>query len=447
VGVPTALIVEDDRPHLEALAKLLESEGFEVVGSDTLAQGRVLLGERSFDLVLSDLRLPDGTALELLPILDERPGTDLVLVTGRGSVDSAVEAFRGGVIDYLTKPVDVSRLREILAHTRRVGRLRGQVSALRGELRELGRFGRLVGNSVVMNEVYDQILKVAPTDSTVLITGETGTGKEYVAATLHDLSPRSEGPFCPLNCGAIAPNLIESELFGHEKGSFTGAAKRHRGVFERAHGGTLFLDEVLEMPLELQVKLLRALESREVLSIGGDQPTRVDVRVVAATNEDPRAAVEAGRLREDLLYRLLVFPLHLPPLRQRGDDILILADHFLSRLNRESGTCKLLTRPAQERLRMHAWPGNVRELRHAIERAFILCEDRIGPESLPLDVSSAPEKENDDLGIRVGMSVVEAERILTLATLDHLGEKKKTAEVLGISLKTLYNRLKSYQEP
>jgi DNA-binding NtrC family response regulator len=376
---------------------------------------------------------------------------DAVLVTGHATVDSAVEAFRRGAFDYLTKPVDLPRLREILAHARRSARLRDEVGALRRELRELGRFGKLVGGSPAMQKVYDQIQKVAPTDATVLITGETGTGKELVAETLHALSRRSEAPFLPLNCGAVSATLIESELFGHERGSFTGATARRDGYFERANGGTLFLDEISEMPVELQVKLLRAIETQDIQRIGADQSTRVDVRVIAATNRDPELAVAEGRLREDLLYRLNVFPIQVPPLRERGDDVDLLAAHFLALLNQRAGTRKELSRAARERLRAHAWPGNVRELKHVLERAFISSGEEIEAEWLGLGsglsagAAADPGAPVGELPIWVGMSASDAERVLTLATLERYRERRRAAEVLGISLKTLYNRLKSYQ--
>jgi two-component system response regulator AtoC len=441
-----ALIVEDDLDHREALQKLTEGEGFTVTCAASLAEARAALASGGFDLAMLDLTLPDGSALELMPHLEELPNIDVVLVTGKGSVDSAVEAFRGGALDYLTKPIDTARLRKILGQARRAAQLRGQVSGLRNQLRELGRVGAMIGSSPAMQSIYDQIAKVALTDATVLITGETGTGKEVVAATVHELSGRAAKPFCALNCGAIAANLIESELFGHERGSFTGALRRHEGVFERASGGTLFLDEITEMPIDAQVKLLRALESREVQRIGGEKPLRVDARVIAATNRDPHAAVAAGKLRQDLLYRLLVFPIALPPLRERGDDILALANHFLAKRNRESGTRKRLTRAAAERLSLHTWPGNVRELEHAIERAFIVADEEIGPESFPFAAGAfaSADAKGDALPIRVGMTMAEAERVLTLATLDRCGAKKETAERLGISLKTLYNRLREY---
>jgi DNA-binding NtrC family response regulator len=450
--MPQALVVEDDSGHRGALTELIETEGFEVAAVGTLADARRELSQRSFDLLFVDLRLPDGSALELLPEIERSPGMDAVLVTGHATVDSAVEAFRRGAFDYLTKPVDLPRLREILAHARRAARLRDEVGALRRELRELGRFGKLVGASAAMQKVYDQIQKVAPTDATVLITGETGTGKELVAETLHALSRRREAPFLPLNCGAVSATLIESELFGHERGSFTGATARRDGYFERANSGTLFLDEISEMPVELQVKLLRAIETQDIQRIGADQPIRVDVRVVAATNRDPELAVAEGRLREDLLYRLNVFPIQVPPLRERGEDVDLLATNFLARLNQRAGTRKELSRAARERLRAHAWPGNVRELKHVIERAFISGGDEIEAEWLGLGeppagpaVDAAAAAAAGELPIRVGMSAAEAERVLTLATLERYGERRRAAEVLGISLKTLYNRLKSYQ--
>ncbi len=445
--VPRALLVDDEPAHLEAMQALVERQGFETRTATSLEGARRSLEEENFDLLITDLQLPDGTSLDLLPLMEQRPAMDLVLVTGHASVDTAVRAMRGGATDYLTKPIDVRRLEKVLAHVQRAARLRGQVGALREELRGLGRFGRMIGASSPMQAVYDQVLKVARTDATVLVTGETGTGKELVAETLHELSERSDGPFVPLNCGAISPNLIESELFGHEKGSFTGATERRFGCFERADGGTLFLDEITEMSADLQVKLLRALESNTVQRVGGNDPIPVDVRVIAATNRDPHPAVADGSLREDLLYRLLVFPIHMPPLRNRDDDLDLLADYFLAHHNHRGGTHKELTRAARERLRQHSWPGNVRELRNVIERAFIMAETDVDAECISLagTAITPPTAGDENLGIRVGMSNEEVERILTLATLDHFGEKKRTAEVLGISLKTLYNRLKAYR--
>jgi DNA-binding NtrC family response regulator len=267
-----------------------------------------------------------------------------------------------------------------------------------------------------------------------------------VARTLHDLSRRRLGPFGALNCGAISPTLIESELFGHERGSFTGAQRRHKGYFERAHNGTLFLDEISEMPIELQVKLLRVLETGTVARIGGDQPVDVDVRVIAATNRDPQKVVEDGKLREDLLYRLQVFPIHMPPLRERGDDVELLANYFLTQLNERQGTQKHFIEDALERLRSHSWPGNVRELKNVVHRAFIMAEQEICPRSLPREVGGDSGAVRS-LNFQVGTSIAEVERRLIVATLEmYGGNKRKTADVLGVSLKTLYNRLNTYRE-
>jgi DNA-binding NtrC family response regulator len=306
----------------------------------------------------------------------------------------------------------------------------------------------MVGRSKPILEVYDLVARVAPTDATVLITGESGTGKELVAETLHRCSARKDAVLLPVNCGAVSPNLIESELFGHERGSFTGADRQRKGCFERATGGTLLLDEVTEMPIELQVKLLRVLETDTLVRVGGTEPVRVNVRVLAATNRDPAEAVKAGKLREDLYYRLNVFPIALPPLRERPGDIELLAEHFLAELNREGATSKTLSRAALERLRRNAWTGNVRELRNVVQRAYILADDEISAEVLPLsEETSRPSPENGQvLQIRVGTSIDRAEQRLILATLELTGgDKKKAAEMLNISLKTLYNRLNVYE--
>ena len=447
IKVARALIVEDDQPVLHALTEFVASVGFQVRTAEGLEKARSELKEDSFDVVLSDLQLPDGTALDLLKELDSPPTTDVVLITGHASVDTAVEAFRGGVVDYLTKPIDMARLQKILANVQRTAQLRGEVSELREQLREFGRFGPMVGASRPMQSVYDQILKVAPTGASVLVVGETGTGKELVAQAIHDRSPRARASFIGVNCGAISSSLIESELFGHERGSFTGATRLHQGLFEQASGGTLFLDEITEMPIELQVKLLRTLETGKIRRIGANRSIDVDVRVIAATNRDPDCAVASGNLREDLLYRLNVFPIALPPLRERGGDIGLIAAHVLKNLNRDAGTSKALRPDALEALNSYAWPGNVRELRNVIERAFILATDEIGAEMLPFaaERGSRPATAGQTFTVRVGMSIASAERSLIEATLEQTqGDKKRAARLLGISLKTLYNRLNAY---
>jgi DNA-binding NtrC family response regulator len=446
MGKAHALVVDDDPNTLEALAELVALEGFETSTAPTLEAARERIPRLGPDVVLCDLILPDGKGTELLEEYGQDSAIEIILVTGNATVDSAVEALRLGAYDYLTKPVDVKRLKTLLAGVRRTLELKREVSTLRGELRRLGRFGPLVGTSKVMQGVYDLIERVAPTAASVFLVGESGTGKELAAAAVHQLSPRRRRPFLPLNCGAVSATLIESELFGHERGSFTGASRQHKGYFERASGGTLFLDEVTEMPIELQVKLLRVLETARVVRVGGTDGVDVDVRVIAATNSEPDEAVSEGRLREDLYYRLKVFPIRLPPLRDREGDLELLALHFLDRLNELHDTKKRIVGAVFERLAEHAWPGNVRELKNVIERAFILADDEITPELLPAELEGAGAPSGPYVRVKVGASLEEAEKRLILATLDQLeGNKKVAAEVLGISLKTLYNRLNSYE--
>jgi DNA-binding NtrC family response regulator len=307
----------------------------------------------------------------------------------------------------------------------------------------LGRFGRLYGSSTVMQDVYRMIEKVAPTEATVFITGESGCGKELVARTIHERSARAHGAFVAINCGAIPQNLIEAELFGHERGAFTGANRQHRGCFERAEGGTLFLDEITEMAPEMQVRLLRVLEMGRFMRVGGDGEIRTNVRVLTATNRDALDAVRDGRLREDLMYRLAVFPIMLPPLREREGDTELLAEHFLQNLNVEGGMSKRFSRAALTTIRAYHWPGNVRELKNAVHRAFIMAEDVV---ELDLAGLACPAVEGECLRVPVGTSLAEMERQAIFATLDHCrGNKRRAAEMLGVSLKTLYNRLTAYQ--
>jgi two-component system, NtrC family, response regulator AtoC len=444
---PRALIVDDDADVLQVLAEFVEREGFAVTTAPTLAQARTELAASPRDILLVDVHLPDGNGLDLLDGLEPAARPEVVLITGHASVETAVDALRRGVVDYLTKPVDFARLRMALANLVRTLEMKGEIGTLRTELRKLGRFGPLIGASPPMQHVYDLIGRVAPTDASILITGETGTGKEVVAQTIHALSRRSKQPFVPVDCGAVSANLIESELFGHERGSFTGAERLHKGYFERAHRGTLFLDEITEMPVELQVKLLRVLETSAVSRVGGTDSIKVDVRIVAATNRRLDDAVAAGKLRQDLLYRLNVFPIELPALRERGGDVELLAEHFLGELNAAGGTAKQFTGAGRERLRKHGWPGNLRELKNSVQRAFILADEGKGIEVLPiLAEGPAAAIVSSDLVFPVGTPLDVAERQLILATLDQLGgDKRKAASTLHISVNTLYTRLKEYK--
>jgi two-component system, NtrC family, response regulator AtoC len=442
--MPHALIVDDDPDIVAWLQEVARLEGFTSTGVQTLQAAREQLSRKRPDVVLTDLRLPDGEGIELARELPPPDAPELIVVTGHASVDSAIAALRAGATDYLVKPAELDRVQAVLRHARKTAALRNEIGALRHELRRLGRFGRLLGSAPAMELLYDQMARVAPTSATVLLLGESGTGKELAALTLHELSRRREAPFLPLNCGAVSPQLIESELFGHERGSFTGADRLHKGFFERAHGGTVFLDEVTEMPMELQVKLLRVLETGSFSRVGGVTPIVCDVRIIAASNREPELALADGKLREDLYHRLNVFPIRLPPLRQRGADIELLARHFLADLNRTEGTTKTFSSDSLGSLYQHGWPGNVRELRNHVQRAFIMADDVIDS-GLPAGAATSPSDDGTTVTIRVGTPLEEVERRVTLATLAQCGQvKRKAADILGVSLKTLYNRLEVY---
>jgi len=441
---PRALIVDDDPEIARVLAEVVEREGFAVTCAASLALARQEIAATVPDILLVDIHLPDGSGVELLEGLGPA-APEVVLITGSASVETAVHALRLGAADYLTKPVDFARLKMVLGNAARNLEMKGEIGALRTELRRMGRFGALIGASPPMQRVYDLIGRVARTDAGILLTGETGTGKEVVAQTIHALSRRSHKPFVPVDCGAISPSVIESELFGHERGSFTGAERLHKGYFERAHLGTVFLDEITEMPLESQVKLLRVLETSDVLRVGADKAINIDVRVIAATNRRPDEAVAAGKLREDLLYRLNVFPIPLPPLRERGEDVERLAEHFLGELNAAEGQTKEFTAAARERLLRHKWPGNLRELKNVIHHAFIVADHDLDLEDLG-GGTAAGTVASRSLTMTVGTPLVDAERRLILAALDQFeGDKKKVASALRISMATLYTRLGAYK--
>jgi DNA-binding NtrC family response regulator len=397
--------------------------------------------------VLSDLVMPRMGGIDLLTaIRQEDNDITVVLMTGQGTVETAVTAIKQGAYDYLQKPVDPQRLKILLDQILERHDTQREVRLLRRQLQERGTFGRMIGGSAEMRRVYQLVEQAAPTVASVLVSGESGTGKELVAQTIHQLSPRASQPFVPLNCAAIPDTLLESELFGHEKGAFTGAFARRQGAFEFANRGTLFLDEIAEMTPATQAKLLRVLQERSFRPLGGQREQSVDIRVIAATNVDPPEAVRQGKLREDLFYRLNVFAIQLPPLRERKGDVPLLAQAFLKEFNtRNARSLAGISDRAMEALERHTWPGNVRELRNVIERATIVAKgDLIEPVDLPplSNVAAPAASASSGPSLTPGTTVDEAERRLIDLTLVHTGgNKTRAAEMLGISLKTLHNKL------
>jgi two-component system, NtrC family, response regulator HydG len=448
------LVVDDHEPIRRGLQTILSELGYAVDVAPDAESGLKMAMESPPDLVIIDLNLPGKSGLELVADLQERgEEATLVVLTGHGSIDSAVEATRRGVFDYLVKPVQPGRLKTVIDRGLERTALRREVIQLRREVMRTGRLHQLVGRSPRILELYRMIEQVASSTATVLITGESGTGKDLVARTLHQLSPRASRPFVAVNCAAIPATLLESEIFGHEKGAFTGASAMRTGCFEQAHEGSLFLDEIAEMPADLQSKLLRVLEDRKFRRVGGNRELTVDVRVIAATNADVKQLRQQGRLREDLYFRLNVFTLHIPPLRERSEDIPVLVEHFLEEFRREErpGVAGF-SAAALELLTEYRWPGNIRELRNVVQRAVLLCAGgEIQPEHLPGELRGGSlhrrSDDNGSLRIPIGTSVAAAERRLIVETLRALGgDKPKAAEVLGISLKTLYTRLHKYDE-
>jgi DNA-binding NtrC family response regulator len=439
------LIVEDDPATRTGLAELVRAWGFQ---TDEAPDGEDALRRvTSFRpaIIVSDLVMPRMGGHDLLRTLkDQLSDITFILLTAQGTIESAVEAIKDGAYDYLSKPVDPQRLQILLQKAVERQETLREVRLLRRQLREQGSFGRLVGNSPAIRSLYRVIELAAPTAASVLIWGESGTGKELVAQTIHELSPRATFPFVAINCAAIPETLLESEIFGHEKGAFTGAHDRRTGVFELAHRGTLFLDEIAEMMPATQVKLLRVLQERTFRRLGGRQEQSVDVRVIAATNRDPAEAVREGKLREDLFYRLNVFTIDLPPLRDRRPDIPLLVQAFLNEFNgRNNKTVRAVDQEAMYLLERYGWPGNIRELRNVMERATILAEaDFIEARHLPPPVVSRTEQTLPTVTLSPGTTVDEAERRLILLTLEHTrNNKTRAAEILGISLKTLHNKL------
>ncbi len=439
------ILVVDDEPAFRLfVGTVLRDAGYDATTAQNGAEALTLLGTRHFHLVLTDLKMPDVSGIEILEaVRRDSPEMPVILITAFGTIDSAVEATRKGAADYLLKPLkDPEELRRVVARALRERRLEDAMASMAAPPSRggIGGEGDIVGQSPALRRVLDLARSVAPSATTALITGESGTGKELIARAIHRWSPRADGPFVAVNCAALPDTLLESELFGHERGAFTGAVAQRRGRFELAHGGTLFLDEVGDMSPALQGKLLRVLETQEFERVGGTKTVRVDVRVIAATNADLAAAVAARRFREDLYYRLGVFPIPLPPLRQRPEDILPLAEHFLARLGRTlRKPVAGFTPEAQERLRAYAWPGNVRELENVVERAVILARgDHIGlPELSLLPVPAPAAGDGGELKALEHAAIIQA-----LA--DTGGNRRLAAQRLGIGLRTLQYRLKHY---
>ncbi len=448
----TVLVVDDEEPLRQLLSVILRDAGYEARAVSSAADALKEVAARDYDLVLTDVRMPRTDGLALLRELHRlQPGLTVVVMSAYGSHDAAIEAMKAGAYDYLSKPFKPDDVVLLLRKAEERERLARENRRLRAELAAGYRPENLVGASAAMGDVLRQLRKVAPQKTTVLVEGESGTGKELVARALHELSPRASFPFVAVNCGAIPGELMESELFGHVKGAFTDAARDKRGLAAEADGGTLFLDEVGELPLGLQVKLLRLLQEEEVRPVGDTRARRVDVRVVAATGRALRAAVERGEFREDLFWRLNVVAVRLPPLRERPGDIPLLAEHFLARLRRlrpELPTMGL-SAGAREALLAHRWPGNVRELEHAIERAVVLAEGpEIGEDDLPESVRDRPAPPaaaapGGDLSLRRALQATEAQ-VLRAALERTGGNRTRAAELLGISYRALLYKIKDH---
>jgi DNA-binding NtrC family response regulator len=446
------LIVEDEENERTGLAELITAWGYRTEVAGDGVEGLEKISEWSPGIVVTDLRMPRMDGMELLQKIAPPPlGTAVILLTAQGSIDAAVAAMKLGAYDFIEKPVNPTRLRAILQNAARQRGTQRELEVAKRQLRDKGELGSLVGASKAMREIFRLVELVAPSTASVLITGESGTGKELVARTIHELSPRASKSFLPINCAAIPETLMESEIFGHEKGAFTGALERRTGCFELAEGGTLLLDEIGEMPIATQAKLLRVLEDHRLRRLGSKMETPVDVRVLAATNKVPHEAVAKGQLRNDLYYRLNVFSIDMPPLREHKEDIPALVEVLLKDMNRKhSRSVAAADEAVMTLFQNHSWPGNVRELRNALERAVIVCDSAvIEPRHLPPGFGTitahSPLSDANAIRVGVGTTVGDAERQLILKTLESThNNKTRAAEILGISLKTLHNKLKEY---
>ncbi|MFH0726983.1 MAG: sigma-54 dependent transcriptional regulator [Pseudomonadota bacterium] len=447
---PTLLVVDDDMAHRTMLRALLSGWGYQISEADDGGTAIEMVQSRPFDLILMDIRMLKVSGLEALErIKAYNPSIPVIIMTAYSSIETAITALKKGAYDYLTKPLDFDKLRLIMARAMEHFKLKEENRMLKETLGS--RFDRrhIIGNSRALTGMLETVSQVAPSEATVLITGESGTGKELFAGAIHYNSPRKEGPFIKINCAAITETLFESELFGHERGAFTGADRRKEGRFVHAHQGSLFLDEISEMPLTLQVKLLRVIQEREITRVGGEEVIPVDVRLIAATNKDLLQLIEKKLFREDLYYRLNVVQLEIPPLRERREDIPLLAQHFLeffSRKNRKE--IKGFTPAAMDLMIRHDWPGNVRELMNAVERGVVLGRDFLDESDMPMIPSREPARgvmDESSISLSGEMPLADIERAAIVKTLTLTeGNKSETARRLGITRKTLHKKLRSY---
>jgi two-component system response regulator HydG len=448
---PTILIVDDDKAHRTMLRTLLGGWGYMIEEADDGDTAIQMVHDKPFDLILMDIRMVRVSGPEALKAIKSyNPAIPIIIMTAYSSVETAVETLKNGAYDYLTKPLDFDELKMAMERAMDHTRLREENRQLRDQLGEKFDRRNIIGRSPAMNKILEIVNQVAPSEATVLISGESGTGKEMIAGAIHYNSPRKNGPYIKINCAAITETLLESELFGHEKGAFTGAHRRKDGRFQQAHNGSIFLDEISEMSLAMQVKLLRVLQEREIIRVGGEETIHVDVRIIAATNKDLLEEVQGGRFREDLFYRLNVVSIHMPSLRERKEDIPLLAQNFLETFRRKNQKeIHGLTPRAMDLLLRYDWPGNVRELMNAVERAVVMSREDILSEdafsSIRLEKDIHPVDEESQEAAPTEASLEEVEKATILRTLSETkGNKSEAARRLGITRKTLHKKLSKY---
>ncbi len=441
------MVVDDEKNIRAGLGKAIELDGHNVILAEDGQHALEELENEEIDLIIADLKMPRVSGEELLRrVVESYPTLPVIILTGHGTIETAVQAMRDGAYDFLTKPVNLDRLSLLVRRALSTRELALQHRALQEELEQKRQFSSIIGASAEMNRIFDVVRQVAPTRASVLITGESGVGKELIADAIHNLSNRKEKPFVKVHCAALSENLLESELFGHEKGAFTGAVARKRGRFELAHMGSIFLDEIGEIDQSVQIKILRVLQEKMFERVGGEQTLDVDVRIVSATNKDLKGAIESGEFREDLYYRLNVVNIHIPPLRERKEDIPLLVAAFIREFATENEKpVEGIDAKARALLYNYSWPGNVRELRNSIESAVVMSKGSIiTPDDLPPTI--AADSESNYVRIQLGATIADAERELIRANLAaNNGNKSRTAEVLGIGRKTLHRKLAEYE--